>query len=84
MARMPTTKGLSMQSMPKWLCWGAIGVAGVLALLFILDLAVGFPFGGGFSGSSAYAGDVTVIDIFGVITAGIILYLGYNVYRDIR
>jgi hypothetical protein len=81
---MLAAKGLSMQQLPKWLCWGSIGVAGVLALLFILDLAVGIPFGGGFSGSGEYAGDVTVIDILGILTAGIILYLGYNVYRDIR
>jgi hypothetical protein len=81
---MLAAKGWSMQQLPKWLCWGSIGVAGVLALLFILDLAMGFPFGGGFSASGDYASDVTMIDILGIITAGIILYLGYNVYRDIR
>jgi hypothetical protein len=76
-------KGRSMQQLPKWLCWGAIGVAGVLALLFILDLATGLIFGGGFGGGE-YAGDVAVIEILGIITAAIILYLGYNVWRDIR
>ncbi len=81
---MLVAKGSSMQQLPKWLCWGSIGVAGLLTLLFILDLAMGFPFGGGFSNTGEYAGDVTVLDILGIITAGIILYLGYNVYRDIR
>jgi hypothetical protein len=81
---MLAARGWSMQQLPKWLCWGAIGVAGLLMLLFILDLAIGWPFEGGFTRTGDYAGHVMVIDIIGIITAGIILYLGYNVYRDIR
>ena len=40
---MVAVKGLSME---KWLCWGSIGVAGLLLLLFLLDLFTGFPFYG--------------------------------------
>ena len=36
--RMVAVKGLSME---KWLCWGSIGVAGLLLLLFLLDLFTG-------------------------------------------
>ena len=43
--RMQAVRGLSME---KWLCWGSIGVAGVLGLLFLLDFfigrSLGFPF----------------------------------------
>jgi hypothetical protein len=70
--------------MQKWFCWVALGVSGVMLLLFLLDLVVGIPFGGGFSNSDAYAGDVTVIDFVGIIIAGIILYIGWNALRDIR
>ena len=31
--------------MDKWLCWGSMGVAGLLLLLFILDIPLGIPFG---------------------------------------
>ena len=31
---MQAVKGLSME---KWLCWGSMGVAGFLLLLFVLD-----------------------------------------------
>ena len=36
-------KGLSME---KWLCWGSMGVAGFLLLLFVVDIPLGIPFGG--------------------------------------
>jgi len=32
--------------MEKWFCLGSMGVAGLLALLFLLDMALGMPFGG--------------------------------------
>jgi hypothetical protein len=70
--------------MQKWFCWIALGVAGVMLLLFLLDLIVGIPFGGGFSSSGDYAGDVTVVDIIGILIAGILGYIGWNALRDIR
>ena len=60
--------------MEKWLCWGSIGVAGLVLLLFILDLVVGIPFG-----------QVNIfVDIFVIISAGIVLYLGWNAARDLQ
>ena len=35
---MQAVKGLFME---KWLCWGSMGVAGLLLLLFILDIPLG-------------------------------------------
>ena len=40
---MIAVKGWAME---KWLCYGAMGVAGFLMLLFVLDLLTSIPFGG--------------------------------------
>ncbi len=62
--------------MEKYMCYGALGVAALMFLLFLLDLAVGFPFGGG-SG-------FMLADIFGLLAAGIIAYLGWNASKDLK
>ena len=64
-------KGLAME---KWLCWAAMGVAGFLLLLFLLDLFLRIPFGG----------LSHVVDVLGVIAASAILYLGWDAYQDVR
>ena len=61
--------------MEKWLCWGSMGVAGVLLLLFLLDLSpLHFPFGG----------LSTVVDILAIISCAIVLYLGWDAFQDLR
>ena len=40
--RLGALKGLSME---KWMCWSALGASGVVLVLFLLDLILGFPFG---------------------------------------
>jgi hypothetical protein len=60
--------------MEKWLCWGSIGVAGLLLLLFLLDLIVSFPFGG----------LSTAVDIFGILASALVLFLGWDAMRDLR
>src|SRR5258708_36914038 len=40
------TVSVKRLSMEKWLCWGSMGVAGFLLLLFRPCLALPFPFGG--------------------------------------
>jgi hypothetical protein len=67
-------KGLFME---KWMCWGSMGVAGLLLLLFVLDLIVGVPFGGASGGSM-------VVDIVGVLACGAVIYLAYDAFRDLR
>ncbi|HEY8506322.1 MAG TPA: DUF350 domain-containing protein [Gemmataceae bacterium] len=68
--------------MEKWLCWGAMGVAGLLLVVFLLDLITGFPFSGAVpEGESS---PFTLVDIAGLLASAIIFYLGWNAYRDIR
>ncbi len=68
---METVKGHSME---KWLCWCSMGVAGVLLLLFALDLSpVHLPFGGRF----------VTVDICSILACAIVLYLGWDASRDL-
>jgi hypothetical protein len=64
-------KGLSME---KGLCMATMGLAGVLLLLFLLDLVLKFPFGGLSS----------LVDILGLISCGAVLYLGWDAFKDWR
>ena len=68
---MLAVKGLSME---KWLCWASLGVAGLMLLLFALDLALEIPFG---------RISVTV-DVFSLLASGVLLYLAYDALKDLR
>jgi hypothetical protein len=68
---MNAVKGLFME---KWLCFGSMGVAGLLFLLFLLDLIVAVPFGGASMG----------VDIFGILACAVVLYLAYDAFKDLR
>ncbi len=68
---MQAVKGSFME---KWLCWGAMGAAGLLILLFLIDMIAAFPF---------QRVSVTV-DIFGLLAAGLVLYLAYDASLDLR
>ncbi len=68
---MQAVKGLSME---KWFCWGSMGVAGLLLLLFVLDLFLGVPFGGIWK----------VVDVILILASGLVLYLAYDAFRDIK
>ena len=68
---MVSVKGLSME---KWLCWAAMGVSGLFLLLFLLDLIIKIPFGG----------LSKVVDVLALISCGVVLYLGWDAFRDWR
>ena len=68
---MEAVKGLSME---KWLCWGSMGVAGLLFLLFLLDMIFGFPFG-----AVSY-----LVDVVSILACGIVFYLAFDAMRDLR
>jgi hypothetical protein len=68
---MLVVKGWSME---KWLCWGAMGVAGLLLLLFTLDLFLQVPFGR-ISGT---------VDVITILASGMVFYLAWDAYRDIK
>ncbi len=72
MATLLATKGWAME---KYMCYGALGVAALMFLVFLLDLIAGFPFGGG---------SFAVADVFGLLASGVVGYLGYNASRDLK
>ena len=61
--------------MEKGLCYGALGVAALMLILFVLDLFAKVPFGGG---------PFLIVDIIGLLAAGIVGYLGWNAARDLK
>lgn len=68
---MAAVKGLSME---KYLCWAAMGVSGLLLLLFVLDIFTGIPFGK----------LNLIVDILGAASCAIVLFLGFDAFRDYR
>ena len=58
--------------MTKNMIFGSIGVAALVAVLAILDMTLGFPFGG-------YS---LVTDILFLVGALIVLYMGWETYRE--
>jgi hypothetical protein len=72
--RVLTMQAVKGRSMEKRLCYGAMGVSGFLLLLFLLDLVSGFPFG-----------QINIfVDIVGILASGLVLYLAYDAFRDLR
>lgn len=61
--------------MEKWLCYGTIGVAAVMGLVFLLDAIIGAPFGGK---------PFLIGDVLGFLAALIVGYLGFNASRDVK
>lgn len=60
--------------MTKNLIFASMGVAGLVALISILDMATGNPFG-------RYS---ITMDVLYLLGAGIVLYMGYETYRDLK
>jgi hypothetical protein len=60
--------------MDKWLCWGSLGASAIFLLLFLLDLIIKIPFGG----VSLF------VDIVGILGCGLVGYLAWDAYRDLR
>ncbi len=60
--------------MTKKLIFSAMGAAGLVALLSILDLSLKVPFGG-------YS---MAMDILYLVAAAIVLFMGWETYRENR
>lgn len=60
--------------MEKWLCWASMGVSGSMSLLFLLDVVLKIPFGG----------LSPVVDILGLLASGMVLYLSWNAFQDVK
>lgn len=65
------TPGISKE---KLLCWITLVVAGLLGLLFLIDLFSGFPF----------AGASTWLDIFGILSAGLLVYVCVDTLMQLK
>jgi hypothetical protein len=59
--------------MEKMMCYAAIGIGALMALVFVLDMVAETPFGGG---------DFAVPDFFGFAASLVVVYLGYNALKD--
>jgi hypothetical protein len=70
---MTAARGAAME---KKLCIASMCVAGLLLLLFVLDMAAGVPFGG-------LKSPFLMIDIVGALSGAILLYLSWNALRDV-
>ena len=57
----------------KTLCYAAMIIAGLLSLLFLLDAAIGFPFGRA----------SIVLDILFAIGGAFVIWQGYDTSREL-
>jgi hypothetical protein len=68
--------------MEKWMCLGSMIVAGLLLVVFALDLAIGIPFSS--STPEKTQSPYFFVDIAGIVASGILGYLGWNAYQDVK
>ena len=68
--------------MEKWMCFGSMGVAGLFLLIFILDIAIGIPFS--MATPEGQSSPYQMVDIFGILGSGLLLYLSFTAWKDIR
>ena len=64
-----------MSDTPKTLVLGSMAAAGFVALLAIADLATGIPFSGKHT---------MVMDVLFILSAIIVIYLGWSSRREMR
>ena len=62
-------------TMEKYMCYAVLVIGPLMFLLCLLDIIVGIPFGGG---------PFLLPDIFCLLASGIITYLGYSAFRDLK
>lgn len=74
---MQAAKGFSME---KWMCWGSLSVAGLLLLLFLLDLILSIaqvPF-------TPFGGISYVVDVVGTLASGLLAFLSWEALREVK
>ena len=62
-----------MAGQARNIVFGSLGVAALMAVAAILDMALGLPVGG-----------QTVWDIMLILAAGLVIYMGIDCLKDIR
>lgn len=68
--------------MEKWMCLGSLIVAGLLLAVFALDLFLGMPFSS--STPTGKSSPYFLVDVAGILASGILGYLGWNAYKDVK
>ncbi|MCI0701792.1 MAG: hypothetical protein L0241_11975 [Planctomycetia bacterium] len=63
------------RAMEKALCYGALAIAALMLLIFLLDLVAGVPFGGG---------PFITVDVFGLLASALVVYLSWNAAREAK
>lgn len=66
--------------MGKWLCWGSLGVASLLSLVFLLDYVMNMVN----SSFKPFAGVSPTVDLICVLAGGMLIYLSWDAIRDTR
>ena len=64
-----------MHDLPKRVIIGSMAVAGLVAVAALADIFVGFPFSGW--------SQTGIMDILFIVSAAIVIYLGWDAYRDL-
>ncbi|HXD87357.1 MAG TPA: hypothetical protein VN641_12750 [Urbifossiella sp.] len=64
--------------MEKGLCYGALGTAALMLLLFLLDIVGVRIFSGGKDNP------FTVVDVFGILASAAVGYAAWNASRDLK
>jgi hypothetical protein len=57
----------------KYLCYGAMGAAGLVAVVFLLDIVIGL-----------LGGQSAVLDIMFILGAAFVLWQGFETTRELR
>ena len=60
--------------MARYLCWGSMGITGLMLVFFMLDLVTKHPFGG----------LNRTVDVLGSLACGVLGYLSWDAFRDLR
>ena len=68
---------MAASNLSKNLIFGSLSVAGVVALLAVIDLVLSDPFSGGTRSTMTM-----VMDILFIISSALVAYLGWDAYRD--
>ncbi len=69
--------------MDKTLCFGSLGIAILMMLIFLLDLFIGVPFAPKVVDPKD-GNPFTLVDVLGFLASGVVAYLAFNASKDLK
>jgi hypothetical protein len=69
------------RAMEKVLCFGSLGIAILMFLIFTLDFVVGVPFA---PPKDDKGNPFAFVDVLGILASGIVAYLAWNASKDLK